>query len=116
MLLKANAKRYYTGYFPELIKFNPDISTNIIADHGSVIFSALNFALFTQPKRIYLVGCDVSNNGYFDDPQRKPTFSLATLLNGWHEIKELQQIHFPSTEIISINPVGLKGLFKDMHM
>jgi len=34
---------------------------------GSVACSAFQFALWTYPKRIYLVGCDCNNSGHFDD-------------------------------------------------
>ncbi len=33
----------------------------------------------------------------------------------YQEMKRFAQIHYPETEIISINPVGLKGMFKDIY-
>ena len=33
----------------------------------------------------------------------------------WHQLKRFAQVFYPNTEIISINPVGLKGIFKDEY-
>lgn len=80
----------------------------------TVALSAFQFALWTYPKRIYLVGCDCNNSGHFDDI--KTDFSTNnTILDGWKKLKEFQTIYYPDVEIISINPVGLKGLFKDTY-
>lgn len=32
------------------------------------------------------------------------------------EMKRFAQMHYPETEIISVNPVGLKGVFKDRYI
>ena len=58
----ANAKRYYTTY-PDHY-FYQDIMTSGLADYRSVVFAALSFALWTHPKRIFLVCCDCSNVDY----------------------------------------------------
>ena len=34
-------------------------------------------------------------------------------LYDWKKMKEFAELYYPDTEIISVNPVGLKGLFKD---
>jgi len=95
-------------------KFYPDISCSIIPEWGSVVFPAMIFALFTQPAKIYLVGCDVTNGGYFysDDVNN---LEIKIVLEGWVRVRDLQKIHYPNTEIISINPVGLKGMFTDEY-
>jgi hypothetical protein len=36
-------------------------------------------------------------------------------MRGWNEFKKFASIYYPKTEIISINPIGLKGLFKDIY-
>jgi len=81
---------------------------------GTVAHSAFQFALWTYPKKIYIVGCDCNNSGHFDDKKTdlSPNY---TILNGWKKLKEFQQVYYPDVEIISINPVGLKGLFKDTY-
>ena len=30
-------------------------------------------------------------------------------------MKEFAGLHYPETEIISVNPVGLKGIFKEIY-
>jgi len=33
----------------------------------------------------------------------------------WIQLKEFVELYYPETEIISINPIGLKGLFRDEY-
>ena len=33
----------------------------------------------------------------------------------WYQLKKFARVFYPDTEIISINPVGLKGIFKDEY-
>jgi hypothetical protein len=96
-----------------------DICKAPLADFGSVIFPAVQFALWTYPKRIYIVGCDCNafQKGHFDgskitvdNPIKDERFTY-----GWGRIKEFQNIYYPDVEMISVNPVGLKGLFKDTY-
>lgn len=37
------------------------------------------------------------------------------MVPGWQEIKQFSDRYYPDIEIISINPVGLKGLFKEEY-
>lgn len=87
-----------------------------LMDFGSVVFSAAQFALYTNPQRIYLVGCDCTGSGYFNGTKqnyKKPTW--LDWPEGWEKFKTYQKTYYPDTEIISINPVGLKGMFKDVY-
>jgi hypothetical protein len=102
------------------IPFN--ICNSSLSSFGSVIFPAVQFALWTYPKRIYIVGCDCSRvesnewklNHFFDDIKEKNNIiPIKLFVQGWHKIKEFQQRYYPDVEMISINPVFLKGLFKD---
>ncbi len=108
IVAEAGAKQYYATEEG----FNLDISTSELPALGSVAFAALSFALWTQPKRIYLVGCDCTH-GYFN---ATPNLSRALKfsLKGWFDFKKFALIHYPDVEIISLNPVGLKGLFTDI--
>lgn len=36
-------------------------------------------------------------------------------IEGYKEVKKLVEQHYPDTEIISINPVGLRGIFRDVY-
>lgn len=109
---KYNINRFYTAH-PDELPFPPlDISSSIFWDAYSVVFPTMQFILWTNPKKIYLVGCDCSE-GYFDNTQTD--FPANHLIDGWKKLKEFASIYYPETEIISINPVGLKGVFKDIY-
>ena len=74
----------------------------------------MQFALWTNPKRIYLVGCDTNLGGYYYQQERNK-LKVNKVYNCWLKIKEFVRIFYPETEIISVNPVGLKGMFKDIY-
>ena len=42
-------------------------------------------------------------------------FSLELAKVGYARTKMFARQYYPETEIISINPVGLRGLFKDVY-
>lgn len=111
-ILEANAKKYFLQY-----PLGGDIHRNIkyypIMDYASVVFSALQFALFCNPKRIYLVGCDCSEIGYFNAKEQN-CLDVELVYKGYCRIKEFVKSYYPETEIVSINPVGLKGLFSEI--
>lgn len=96
-----------------------DIRYHPLSGGHTVTLSAFHFALYTYPKRIYLVGCDNAPTGYYDgtvDEQSLIKEKEAGLLkDDYLAMKQFAQIHYPETEIISINPVGLKGMFKDLY-
>jgi hypothetical protein len=109
----------FLGYYVPL-----DICNFPLVDFWSVIFPAVQFAFWTYPKRIYLVGCDSSREDFFkssmDDNnteflQEWRKVWQKMILKGWEKIKEFWETSYPDVEIISINPVGLKGMFKDMY-
>ena len=83
---------------------------------SSVVFAALHFSLFTYPKEIYLVGCDLDSGKHFYDNNNVKTFPLIDKIKvTYARMKMFAAQCYPETEIISINPVGLKGLFKDLY-
>lgn len=112
-VLKYNANKFYVYSKRPILPthFNTDIDSTWLVDGGSSTFSAMQFALFTNPKRIYLVGCDCSS-GYFDG---KGGNDATPFIKVWKELKKFADIYYPETEIISVNPVGLKGLFTDLY-
>lgn len=113
----ANAYPFYVDIYPS--KFNYDIENLPLMDNYSIAFPAINFALYTHPKRIYLVGCDCCGNGhYYNDNEVKVTgmpMNVEKIIDGYGRLKNFIAAYYPDIEIISINPVGLKGLFKDMN-
>lgn len=115
---KANALRYRTDwgnipYFEP--QFSYDILTQPLGCFGSVVFPALQFALWTYPKRIYLVGCDCTLAGYAYDGKSKNFLIPSEIISAYKKFKEFSHKYYPDIEIISINPVGLKGIFKDEY-
>lgn len=95
-------------------EFAYDLSTQSLGCGGTVVFPALQFALWTNPRRIYLVGADTSCAGYFDG--RGKNFLVPNrLLPLYRKFKAFARQYYPCTEIISVNPVGLKGIFKDIY-
>ena len=86
----------------------------MLPDLGSSIFSAAYFALYTGVKKIYLVGCDCSNQGHWDDTEQTGN-CMNILPRNWNTFKEFVKTFYPDVEIISINPVGLTGLFDETY-
>lgn len=113
----------FCRYYSNAANFNQtlykDIRYHGLADFASVIFPAMHFALFTYPKELYLVGCDTSHSGYFHEAKssssRKNKLNIRKLKVGYSRMKMFARQYYPDTEIISINPVGLKGLFRDVY-
>lgn len=118
---KCNAQLFYFELASPRIphKLVPyDIAHSPLLLWASVVSAAFQFALWCRPKRIFLVGCDCSTNGYFKAdnsgvPQFLPTDDLKL---EWQRLARFAKKLYPDTKIISINPVGLKGLFEDMDM
>lgn len=114
-----NVHNYYRDIIPSKHIYR-DICFHPLMDFGSVIFAAIHFALYTYPKKIYLVGCDTNDKGYFfksDHIVQKdlPKTRKELWLPGYQRVKRYVQLHYPELEIISINPVGLKGIFHDIY-
>jgi hypothetical protein len=120
---RANAFRYYCNrvdLFPNE-QFTCDLENEPLPIFGSIGFNAISFALYTHPAALYLVGFDMNNEGYFCGAKQEAIMSsiegyIANWQDGYLKLKEYASIHYPETEIISVNPVGLKGLFKDMYI
>jgi len=112
ILFENNGRRFFQGAPSEDIHLN--IEYYPLMAFYSITFQALHFAIYTNPKRIYLVGCDCSNDGYFDGT--KQVFANPPKwIKGYKKFKEFSTRFYPDTDIYSINPKGLKGLFKDIY-
>lgn len=113
--LKCNAERYFAGENYDLIPV--DLRYNPLSSYASVIFHALQFAIWTCPRKIYLVGCDCSDTGHFDGDKTTDRViarhAKSIYYKGYEDFKHFAKHYYPDTEIVSINPVGLKGLFAD---
>lgn len=93
-----------------------DICHFPLVDNASSVFAAIHFALWTHPSRIYIVGCDCSYSmgQHFDDSTGKK-FSVNLVKRNWNIMKKHIDTYYPDIEVISINPIGLIGLFNDRY-
>lgn len=88
---------------------------------ASTVMFALQWALFTNPQRIFIVGCDATGlvNMYREKPDKlsglQELGGYEYQLQGWNLIKEDMRFCYPQIEIVSVNPVGLKGYFNDIY-
>lgn len=124
-----NAIKYYKDDFLRPGGFNSefvcDIDLRPIGNMPNIALQVMQVALFMQPEVIYLVGCDASTAGHFNisaehesntiQKDLKQCISAGATLGKWKELKHFIDVHYPDVEIISINPVGLKGLFNDIY-
>lgn len=132
LAIKCNAHRficdlyiYKDGYYSKMVC---DIENRAIGGMPNVGMSVLQLALYMNPKRIYIVGCDMTGTHFADGNQTKQELAAEKkrhdsywkndqkiLLDKWREIKAFARVYYPDTEIISVNPVGLKGMFTDLY-
>lgn len=106
-------RRFFTTYTKELV--HCDIEHYPVMGLGSTIFGALHFALYTMPKRILLAGCDCSSAGHFDGTGGTNECWANAITDSWKWVKKFAARFYPGLEIISVNPVGLKGVFRDIY-
>jgi hypothetical protein len=109
-----NAYRYYFN-LKDFSTINIDIETQPLPDLGSCVYSAAYFAIYTGMKKLYLVGCDCASNGYFNKREQEQHFNTRNLIKHWKIFKRYVSAFHPDVEIISINPIGLRGIFKDIY-
>lgn len=116
-----NSELYYIGRgasTPFTREIYTDLSIFPLMDYRTVVHHAFQFALFAGFKRIYIVGCDSQLNGYYDGSQQDAKWtgdSYSHVIEGWKKFKKFADVYYPDTEIISLNPVGLRGIFKDVY-
>lgn len=117
----AKARRYRTiwwGLNEDVMmteRFAYDLCSQVLASFESVVFPALQFALWMNPRRVYLVGCDCGGSGHFSgNGQHDTGRDFKDLLVPYLKFRDFASRYYPETEIISVNPVGLKGVFKDL--
>jgi|GEM_PF-4479033 len=120
----GNFKTYYLADYLDN-DYCVDIRYGLIRG-GNIVLSALQFALFTNPEKIYLVGCDGYTNGkrmYFhkeydrlfresiSDTMRE---DINSIMRDHHiSIKEFAEHSYPNTEIIMVNPVCYSGIYNE---
>ena len=119
--LKQNVSRFYYDGNNRNNRIHQDICKHPISGSGTIVHCALIFSLFAYAKEIYLVGCDTSRKEHFYDKvtQDKQVVNndlvIHTIKVVYAQIKMFAKHYYPDTEIFSINPIGLKGLFSDVY-
>jgi hypothetical protein len=88
-----------------LTTFTNDVSVYSTLGH-SIVFPPLQHILYMGVSKIYLVGCD----GGFTQGNQSGDIEL---LHWWKEFSKFKEKYYSQVEIISINPVSLKGMFED---
>jgi len=111
----AKAQRYVLKPGTTYYDLPYDISINPVSDVGGTVFSVLQFALFTRTPLIYIVGCDCSVGHFHKEGKEGLGANLQDQVFWWKKFKEHVDTYYPHTEIISVNPVGLKGMFRDVY-
>lgn len=133
LALRCNAKRFYIDYIygdGYKSKMVTDIENRAIGGMPNVGYSVLQLALYMNPSKIYLVGYDMSGNHFSKGNQTEEEEArqekdmmkywsdeteMKRLLDKWVEVKQFAKTYYPEIEIISVNPIGLKGMFKDIY-
>ena len=95
-------------------QFAYDLTFEPLGDFGGTAFSAMQFLLWTNPEKIYIVGADCDNSKNIFYQQNTPV-DYSYQIEWWKKLKQFAADVYPQTEIISINPIGLKGIFKDIY-
>lgn len=109
-----NENEYSIYHYMSESKFNYFIDIAPLPDFGSVIFSAFSYALWTHPKRIFLVGADCSF-GHAAISNTQHVENLEYLVKPWKMMQNFIMKYYDDVEIISVNPIGLRGMFKDVY-
>lgn len=113
IITENNGRRFFQGApSPEI---NIDIEFYPLIGYYTIALQAIQFAIYTNPRRIYLIGCDCNQKGYFDGSKQSGTSSVDVWLQGYKKLKDFVTRFYPSLEIISVNPCGLKGMFRDVY-
>lgn len=87
-------------------------------------FSVIQFVLYINPEKIYCAGLD-HKGGHFNyknlSEDQKECQMISKLFDSSLEkvrvlcekFKDFASVYYPDTEIISVNPIGSNGIFKD---
>ena len=88
--------------------FSSDIANYALFGH-SITFPIMQFLLYMGCNPIYLVGCD---GGLTADKNSDNSFIMSL----WEVFRIWKNIEYKDVEIISVNPVSLRDLFKNVYI
>lgn len=106
----AKAKEYYVYDFG-LSNIAYDIENEPLHP-GGIAFSAMQFILHCHPAKIYIVGCDCSAGFFYKSDIE---FDNSRMIKIWKDFKVYIDELYPDIDIVSLNPVGLRGIFEDKY-
>lgn len=92
-----------------------DLERQPMGDFCGTVFSALQFILYTHPKTLYIVGWDCGVGYAYNKPNAMGSANAQIDILKTYFLPFIK-INYPDIEIIVINPVGLKGIFKEIQM
>ena len=93
------------------VNFQADIVNNYMYSRMSITWEMLQFALWTSPARIYLMGQDCSySKGTLYNPNHKAYGGVprVPLIKKWEEFATWSIETYPKTQIYIVNPVSMK--------
>lgn len=109
----SNVDFYRVDEFPPPRKI--DIETEKLWNF-SIVYGMVQFAVYAGFKKIYLVGCDCTAGYFFNPVYEGEHFHRYEYYTGkWVDMKHYLQAYHPEVQVVSINPVGISGLFEDIH-
>ena len=103
---------YYTNIHSEVISKS---YTNILYSFYSIGHIALLFSILCRANRVYLVGFDQGGNYADGTPRLNMEKTNLKAIDGFKRIRKIVKEFDLDTEIISINPVNMRGLFRDVY-
>jgi hypothetical protein len=99
-------------------KINKNLEESSFLNH-SIIYPAIQFALYSGFKKIYLVGCDCIQYSLKDfdkyrfyknkDYEEKEKIINKIYIKWWRKMYNFKQKNYLGVRILNINPMGLKG-------
>lgn len=78
-------------------------------------FSALQFILYAHPKRLFFVGWDCGSGYAYNKPNAMGPANYQIEIMKKYFVPFIK-LNYPDIKIVSINSVGLKGIFKDVYI
>ena len=96
-------------------KWAVNLEVEAFGDFAGAALSALQFIVYTHPRRIFLVGNDCSDGGLAYRSERPMAVDHTCKIRNYHSFRNFVRSVYPEIEIISINPVGLRGMFRDVY-
>lgn len=113
-----SGRRFFSLSMMPFTQIHTNIECYPLMAYRSIVFRAIHFALFTRPKKVLLVGCDCAATEHFNGfpyLSYEEQSVIPQWIYGYKNVSRFVALHYPDTEIISINPVGLKGMFHDIY-